>query len=82
MIVPFLSTLSKHSLKSTIDDKYSTNMFMMDMLRKSLYIDANAKKLSLDVKSKIKSLDITPMINLYADSNKIILDSLDKAVKV
>jgi GR25 family glycosyltransferase involved in LPS biosynthesis len=76
VIVPFVSTLSKHSIKSTIDEKYSLNMLAMDTLREAFYIDASLK----DISKKIDNIASSQMIDIYTKSTKILLDNLDKKI--
>lgn len=81
-MMPFFSTLSQNSEKSTIDENYTTTMFAMDSLRKSLYVDADQQLLQKAMSKKKNSMSISSHVNIYADSNKIVLDNLDKNLDV
>ncbi len=78
VMIPFLSTLSDESVKSTIDESYNDNMFAMDRVRKSFYIDAKHDELLHQMREKVKTLKIAPSVSVYANLNKIILNDLDK----
>ena len=82
VIVPFVSTISKHSENSTIDESYNDNMFALDILRKSLYIDAKQKELSSELKKSTEDLETSDMLDIYTNSMKTILHNLDKKLHV
>ena len=80
--VPFVSSISKHSINSTIDETYNSNMLSLDILRKSFYIDANHKELSEELKKSMKDMEFSDMVEIYTDATKIAQNNLDKKLHV
>lgn len=82
VILPFVSTLSPHSINSTIDESYNSNMLALDTLRKSFYIDAKHIELSDKLENEVKNIEFSKMIDIYSNSTKISLNNLDKRLHV
>ena len=78
VIIPFVSTFSKHSQHSTIDEEYSSNMLALDTLRGAFYIDAPLKKLV----KEIEDINTSPMIDIYTKVTKILLNNLEKRIDI
>ncbi len=82
VIVPFISTLSHHSIQSTIDESYNSNMLALDTLRKSFYIEAKHKALSTTLKKSMENIAFSDMVEIYTDATKVSQHNLDKKLHV
>ncbi len=76
--IPFVSTLSFQNTCSTINESYNSNLLALEILREAFFIDANWDKLCEKAKTHKQGLDINPLIQIYSDTNEIILDNIDK----
>ncbi len=75
--MPFVSTLSQHSVNSTINSHYNSNMLALDTLRKAFYIKSDQKSIAKELKDKTKHMNFTAMSEIYAHTSKIVLHNLD-----
>jgi GR25 family glycosyltransferase involved in LPS biosynthesis len=77
--IPFVSTLSSENTFSTINESYNSNLLALEILREAFFIDADWDRLCQKAKTHREGLDVHPLIQIYSDTNEIILDNIDKA---
>ncbi len=78
MFMPFTTTLSARNVDSVIDESYNSNRVAMDILRKALYIDADIYTLSKEARSHSALSDDNPLIRVYTETTKMMLNNMDK----
>ena len=82
VFLPFVTTISAHNINSTINESYNSNLLAMDMLRKALFIGADINTLAKEAKSHSAEVDDNPLIRIYTETTKMILDNMDKNLYV
>jgi hypothetical protein len=78
--IPFLTTRSTLSCRSTIDSEYTSLMQAMDLQRAALFADANLEELADKAKQLSLHGPVNSLVTIYAETTRSILKHIDLGV--
>lgn len=78
--IPFLTTRSTLSCRSTIDAEYTSLMQAMDLQRAALFADANLDELAAKAEQLSLGGPVNPLVTIYTETTRSILEHIDLGV--